>query len=292
MTKQSKLAAYYALTKPGVTYGNVITVVAGYLFAVAGDIDLQKLITVTLGMTLVIASACVINNYLDSDIDRRMERTKKRPSVTGNISRGHIRWFGSALFVFGFFILGVFTNFYTVVAATVGYITYVWLYGAWSKRRSVHGTVVGSISGAMPIVAGYFAGHEVLNGGALILFLILFFWQFPEFYSIAIYRRAEYTAARIPVMPVVKGVPYTINRIVLTTALFVMATLAVNVIGLAGWTYGLVMATLGGYWFALAVKGIQIPESEQDTWARKMFRVSMIAIVVLCVMLSIGRVLP
>lgn len=292
MAKQSVVSSYYALIKPGVTYGNVITVVAGYLFAATNNIDLQKIASVTVGMTLVIASACVINNYLDSDIDRRMERTKKRPSVTGSVPAHRIMWFGISLFAFGFFILGVFTNFLTVVAAIIGYVTYVWLYGALSKRRSVHGTIVGSVSGAMPIVAGYFAGHEAFDIGAIMLFSILFFWQFPEFYSIAIYRRHEYKAARVPVMTVVKGVPYTIKRIAVTTVAYVVATLSVNAAGLAGWTYGIVMGATGAYWIVLALRGLKTSQDEYDQWARTMFRFSMVTILVLCVMLSVGRLLP
>lgn len=292
MRKYSKLSAYYEATKPRVTYGNVLTVVAGYLFAVAGAIHVQTLLAVTLGMTLVIASACVVNNYLDQDIDKLMERTKKRPSVLGALSTSNLLWFASSLFVFGFFILEIFTNFHVVIAALVGYVTYVWLYGALSKRRSIHGTLVGSISGAMPIVAGYFAGRDSLDIGALIVFLIIFFWQFPEFYSIAIYRRHEYKAAHIPVFPVVKGVPHTIRAILIYTILYVIATLSVAVAGLTGWTYALVMAGFGGYWIHLAVLGLRAPVTQHDQWARRMFRFSMITILVVCVLLSVGRVLP
>lgn len=201
----SKLQAYYQLVKPGVMYGNVLTGVAGYLFAAGhfGIFSWGNFAATIFGMTLVVSAACVLNNYLDQDIDQIMKRTKKRPSVTGEVSGRAMVLYSITLFALGTLMLALWTNWLVVAIGVLGFVIYVWLYGALSKRKSLHGTLVGSISGAMPIAGGYAAVSGTIDTGLILVFLILFFWQFPEFYSISIYRRKEYKAAGIPVISVV-----------------------------------------------------------------------------------------
>lgn len=285
-----KLKAYYQLTKPGVLYGNVLTGAAGFLLAAAGHVNWGLFAAAIGGMTLVIASACVINNYLDRDIDSIMERTKSRPSVTGVIRGSYMLAYGVILGLLGVAILYAWTNLLVVAIGIIGWATYVWLYGALSKRRSIHGTLVGSISGAMPIAGGYAAVSGRIDAGLVIVFLILFFWQFPEFYSIAIYRRKEYAAADVPVMTVVKGVRSTTMQIFAYTILYVVSTLLLTVYGYTGVAYLVVMAFAGGYWILLAAKGFSAKKPE--VWARQMFRFSMYTILLLCVMLAVGPLLP
>jgi len=219
-----------------------------------------------------------------------MERTKKRPSVTGVITGSHMVTYGVALLVLGVGVLYLWTNLLVVIIGIAGFVTYVWLYGALSKRRSIHGTLVGSISGAMPIAGGYAAASGQVDTGLVIAFLILFFWQFPEFYSIAIYRRKEYAAADVPVMSAVKGVRSTIIQIYIYTVLYVLSTLLLTIFGYTGIVYLVVMAVAGGYWVWLAGKGLTAKEPE--AWARRMFRIAMYTILLLCIMLAIGPVLP
>lgn len=284
------IRAYYQLTKPGVLYGNVLTAIAGFFLAAAGHVDWVTFAAMLFGMTAVVASACVLNNYLDQDIDAVMERTKKRPSVAGVISGPAMVLYSVVLFALGMVALWFGTNTLTVIVGLLGFVTYVWLYGALSKRRSIHGTLVGSISGAMPILGGYTAASGVIDAGAIIVFLILFFWQFPEFYSIAIYRRKEYAAAKIPVMPVVKGIQSTIVQIFIYTILYVLCTLALTLYGYTGLVYAVVMAVFGVRWIVIGYEGLQTKTPE--AWARKMFRFSMISILILCAMLSVGPLLP
>lgn len=288
----SRVNDYYQLTKPGVLYGNVLTGIAGFLLAagIAKTFDWLSFIGVLIGMTSVVAAACVLNNYLDQDIDKIMQRTKKRPSVTGAVSGRNMVLFSVVLLIVGMVVLWLFTTPLTVAIGILGFVTYVWLYGALSKRRSIHGTLVGSISGAMPIAGGYAAVNGIVDPALVIVFLIVFFWQFPEFYSIAIYRRKEYAAAHIPVMPVIKGVRSTIIQIFCYTILYVLATLALTVYGYTGYVYAAVMALSGMYWIYVGWQGFSAPDPEK--WARRMFRFSMYAILLLCIMLSIGALLP
>jgi len=285
-----KIKAYYALTKPGVLYGNVLTALAGFLFASQGQVNIGLFLALAVGMTLVIASACVINNYLDQDIDSKMARTKTRPLIQGDVSGKGAVVYSIVLGVIGLSLLILFTNWLVVAVGILGFIVYVVLYGMLSKRLSIHGTLVGSISGAAPILAGYVAVANGIDAGALIVFLILFLWQMPEFYSIAIYRRKEYAAAGVPVMSVVKGNWNTTVQIFIYTILFVLSTLLLTVMSHASRTYFVVMSVLGLYWIWLGYRGLKTKGS--DAWARSMFRFSLIVLLVFCFLLSIDSFLP
>lgn len=281
---------YYSLTKPGVLYGNAITAVAGYLLASRWHIAWLDFIALTIGSTFVIASACVINNVLDVDIDSKMARTKTRVIVAGKVKPLHAVILSIVLGVVGIAVLIVWTNWLVVVAGLIGFVTYVVLYGMLSKRLSIHGTLVGSISGAIPVLAGYLAARGHVDMGAVLVFAALFFWQMPEFYSIAIYRRNEYKAAGVPVISVVKGKQATRRQILLYTIAFVVATLLLTVYGYAGVTYFVVMALLGGRWLWIAVKGFSAKDI--DMWARQMFKFSLIILLAYSTMISLTPILP
>jgi len=273
---------------------NALTAAAGFLLASGwlGYFHAGLFLALFAGSTLVIASACVINNYLDRDIDGKMERTKTRATVTGKVGRNGALTFCIVLGLLGLLILSVWVNWLTVIIIAFGFVDYVWLYGALSKRRSVHGTLVGSVSGAIPILAGYTAVVDKLDAGAVLLFASLFFWQLPEFYSISIYRKREYAAAGIPVISVVKGVRQTKFQIFVYTLLFVFSSVLLGVIGYAGVFYRLIMLALGLYWLWLAGIGVRTAPKGDDAWARRMFHFSMIIILAYCVMLAVGPLLP
>jgi protoheme IX farnesyltransferase len=283
---------YYSLTKPGVLYGNVLTGVAGFLLAAAHirHFDILLFIATILGMTFVIASACVLNNFLDQDIDKKMERTKKRAIVAGEIRGRNAVIFSVLLGLLGFATLALGSNWLVVGIGVAGFIDYVVFYGMLSKRLSIHGTLVGSISGAAPILAGYCAVAGNIDAGAIIVFFILFLWQMPEFYSISIYRHDEYKAAGVPVMSVVKGVKNTRTQIFIYTLAFVVATLLLTPFGYTGYTYFVIMATLGLYWLWLGVQGFTT--TDLNKWSRKMFHFSLIILLVLCAALPLGPLLP
>lgn len=286
--------AYYQLTKPGVLYGNVLTAVAGFLLA-AGyfkTFDVGLFLATLAGMTLVIASACVLNNVLDQDIDRIMERTKTRGVASGEVASKPATMFSAVLGLSGIFILAFWVNWLVVGIGVAGFVVYVWLYGAFSKRKSIHGTAVGSVSGAAPILAGYVAVSDNIDAAAILLFLMLLFWQFPEFYSIAIYRRKEYAKAKVPVMTVVKGVKNTKLQIFIYTVLYVVSTLLLTSYGYTGWIYFVVMAASGLYFIWLGYGGLKTKPKNDDAWARKMFHYSLKSLLILCLMLSIGALLP
>ncbi len=279
------LKTYYRLTKPGIVYGNAITAAGGFFLASRGQVDAGLLVATLAGLSAVIAAACVSNNYLDRDIDRRMARTKNRALVTGKVSPRAALTFAAVLGAAGTFILLALTNLLAAGLALFGYFAYVFLYGI-GKRRTVHGTLIGSISGAIPPVVGYTAVTGRLDAAAIILFLVLVTWQMPHFYSIATYRADDYSAAGIPVLPVRRGVRAAKNQIIVYIVAFLVATSLLTITGYTGLVYLVVMLAFGGYWLRLAYAGFTAPDDK--LWARQLFRFSLIVILVFSAMISVG----
>lgn len=252
-------------------------------------IDFGLFLGVLFGTALTIASACVFNNYIDRGIDKKMARTKKRAIVSGKISGRSAIIYATFLGLIGFATLILYTN--TLVAAIgfIAFVDYIVLYGI-SKRRSVHGTLVGAISGAAPPVAGYCAVTNNFDVGALIIFLIMVFWQMVHFYAIAIRRSSDYKAAKIPVSPLVNGVKNTKVQMLLYTAAFIGAVIDLSLLGYTGYTFAIVMATLGLVWLYKGLQSFKIKDNV--LWAKKMFLFSLVVLLSFSVMMSVGSILP
>lgn len=264
----SLLRAYYTLAKPGIIRGNLIFATAGFLLASQRDVDLVLLAALLAGMSFLIGSACVFNNYIDRGIDRKMSRTKNRALASGRIPVTHALAYGTVLGLIGSAVLIYGTNLLTFYVGIGGFFAYVVLYGI-GKRTTVHGTLIGSISGATPPVAGYTAVTGNIDMAAVLLFLILVAWQMPHFYAIAIYRHKDYEAAGLPVLPVVRGMEAAKRQIVAYIAVFVIAAAALAWFGYAGYVYLAIAVAAGIVWFW---RGLQGFETKDDiTWAKKMF---------------------
>jgi heme o synthase len=191
--------AYYRLCKPGIVYGNALVAAAGFAYAARGHIDWLLFLYMLLGLSLVIASACVFNNYFDRGIDAKMERTKNRPLVVGHISSAGALSFGTLLGIAGAMLLFFFTTLPAFAVAVFGWLVYVALYTPL-KHITPQALWVGAIAGATPPVVGYVAVTNSLDYTALWLFIFLFIWQVPHFLGIAAYRYDEYAAAGIPLL--------------------------------------------------------------------------------------------
>lgn len=231
------------------------------------------------GLACIIASGCVFNNFTDRAIDKKMKRTRKRVLVEELVPAKAALIFGTALGLAGALILAVFTNLLTLAAALLGFIFYVVIYGIF-KRRSVHGTLVGTLSGAVPPVVGYLSVSNNLDLAAGLLFLILIFWQMPHFYAIAIYRSKDYAAASIPVLPVVKGVRTTKIQMVLYIVAFTIAASFLTIYGYSRDLYLIAALFLGLTWFIYAIKGFAA--KDDILWAKKLFFFSLIVITGWC----------
>jgi len=283
------LQAYYAALKPERTYANVMTTAAGFLFACRWHIDWVLLLATIAGTTLVVMSACAANNCTDRTIDARMPRTKKRATATGDLPVRNVAAVSVVLGLAGLAVLIAYVNWLTVLIGVVAYVDYVVLY-AWSKRTSVHSTLIGTISGAAPLVAGYTAVTGRLDTTALLLALIMIFWQMPHFYSIGIFRHDDYKAGGLPIWPVVKGVRSTQHWILVYTSLYLLSVLGLAVFGSAGLLFAVIMGLLGLYWLFLGIKGFGSLQPQK--WARGMFGFSLITLLTLSAGIAFAPLLP
>ncbi|MCK2044446.1 heme o synthase [Chromohalobacter sp. TMW 2.2299] len=279
------LKPYVSITKPGIIFGNLISVAGGFFLASQGSVDGVLFLATVIGIALVIASGCVFNNYIDRDIDRLMERTQGRVAVQGLISPGITLAYGSVLGVAGFLTLALGTNALATLFALLGFFVYVGLYSLYLKRHSVYGTLVGSLSGAAPPVVGYCAVSGQFDLGALTLLLIFCLWQMPHSYAIAIFRYQDYRAASIPVLPVTRGVRAAKHHIFWYILAFLGATLMLTLGGYAGYGYFAVAAAMGLYWLVMAFRGYRT--GDDRVWAKKVFIFSIFTITALSIMMSI-----
>lgn len=277
------IKTYYMLTKPGIILGNIITTAAGFALASKGHIDYGLFLATLVGLSFIIASAGVFNNYIDRFADAKMARTRNRPLATGSIPSFNALLFASALGIIGGFVLAYFTNLLTVAIALIGFFVYLVLY-AFLKYRSFYGTLVGSIAGAVPPVIGYCAVSNHLDTGALLLFLLLVLWQMPHFFAIAIYRFADYSAASIPVLPVVKGMYITKIHMFFYIIAFTATALLLTLSGYTGLLSLMTAAFLGLTWLGLCIIGFN--SKNETRWAKTMFFYSLIVIMALSLTIS------
>ncbi|EFV40381.1 heme o synthase [Hafnia paralvei] len=277
---------YLQVTKPGIIFGNLISVIGGFLLASKGSLDVPLFIATMVGVSLVVASGCVFNNYIDRDIDKVMERTKNRVLVKGLIAPKVTLAYATLLGLAGVALLYVAANPLAALLAVIGFIVYVGVYSLYMKRHSVYGTLIGSLSGAAPPVIGYCAVSNEFDAGALILLAIFSLWQMPHSYAIAIFRFKDYQAANIPVLPVVKGISVAKNHITLYIVAFMVATLMLSLGGYAGYKYLVVAAAVSVWWLGMALSGYKKAVDDR-VWARKLFVFSIVTITCLSVMMSV-----
>lgn len=268
--------SYSLLTKPGIMLGNAITVAGGFFLASKGQIDLWLFLAAVVGLSLLIGSSCVFNNYIDRKADAKMARTKNRALVTGAISVPRALLFALALGALGIAILSVYTNGLTLAVALFGFFVYVILY-SFSKYYSTHGTLIGSVAGAVPPIVGYTAVSSSLDLGAFVLFIILALWQMPHFYAISIFRQKDYAAASIPVMPIVKGMHKTKIQMALYVALFLVLSPLLTLFGYTGYGYFALSVVLSLGWLWLSIRGF-LAGTNDLVWARKMFAYSLVVV--------------
>ncbi len=261
---------FLALIKIGIVNSNLVTTLTGMwlAFQVTNGHFLQQIdliICTLLGAGLIIGGSAAMNNYIDQDIDPIMKRTKSRPTVTGRFKQRDVLTISLSFLIVGEILLFTATP-SAGMWGLVGILAYVVLYSLWSKRKFVSNTIVGSISGAIPPIIGWSAIDPSLSLEAFALFLIMFAWQPPHFYSLAMRRNEEYRAANIPMLPVVKGFKRTKISIVLWILLLLPLPLLLAKLG----TGFLILATLLNVgWLLLAVQGFNTKEDIK--WANKMF---------------------
>lgn len=287
---EHRTRSYLRLMKPGITLSNTLSAAAGFFLAVSlVPFSVTAFIGAIGGIALIIASACVANNVLDRDMDKRMKRTAKRGVPSGEISIPKALLFCAVLGIAGFTLLIVWTNWLTTGLGALAYVWYVVIYGL-AKRTTPYSTIVGGVAGALPPMAGYTALTGRIDMAAILLFLILFLWQLPHFYAIAMFRRDDYAKANIPVWSVVYGMKSAKFQIFLSVIAYAAVATLLTVYGYTGITYLVLSTALSAYWI---YKGVTLYRKGDDVkWARAMFGVSLLVLLSMIILIAIGGFLP
>ncbi|ASM54865.1 MULTISPECIES: heme o synthase [Pseudoalteromonas] len=277
---------YLSVTKPGIIMGNLISVAGGFLLASRGDINPWLMVATLIGLSLVVASGCAINNVIDRDIDIAMARTRTRVTVTGEMSAMAALCHGVVLGIIGFGLLIAYTTPAAVFFAAFGYFIYVGVYSLYMKRNSVYGTFIGSLSGAVPPVVGYCAVSGEFDMGALILLVMFSLWQMPHSYAIAIFRFKDYQAAGIPVLPVAQGIDKAKRHIVLYIAIYALVVMLLPISGYTGAAFMAVACITSFWWLLMALRGYR-RNIDISGWARQVFAFSIINITALSIAMAV-----
>jgi protoheme IX farnesyltransferase len=228
---------FLELTKPRVSLLIVFTAIVGMVLASPGMVPLPALVFGTLGIAMASGSAATLNHILDRRIDKHMARTRRRPLATGSLRTSQALVFAGALCVGSMMVLWLSAGSLCALLTFGSVIGYAAIYTGWLKRATPQNIVIGGAAGAAPPVLGWVAVTHSIDAQALVLFMIIFTWTPPHFWSLAIARREEYAKVGIPMLPVTHGIPYTRLQILLYTVLLILCTLIPAVIGMSGLIY-------------------------------------------------------
>lgn len=276
---------YYLLTKPGIIRGNILTLIAGFMVGTMHHgFSLPTLLWALIGTSLVVASSCVLNNIFDRDIDKYMARTKTRALVMSRISVRNAVYYAITLGVIGFVVLLIKVNALTALLGLLGMVLYVIVY-TFMKRQTSYGTIIGSLSGSVPPLAGYSAAANVIDLTSITLFLSMTCWQMSHFYAIALYRMNEYKKAKIPLLPIVKGVSRTKVSVISYVFGFALTCSTLYLLGAISEISFLIFVILSTAWICLGVYFYR--DENEIKWGKNMFLFSLIVISAWCLILSI-----
>jgi protoheme IX farnesyltransferase len=269
----SRTRQFLALTKPRVVSLIVFTAVIGMFLAAPGIPPPGAVVFGTLGIALVAGAAAAINCLVEQNVDKLMRRTRWRPLPQGQLSSRETLAFASIVGAAGLAILYQFVNAFTMWLTLATFVGYAIVYTVLLKPATPQNIVIGGASGAMPPVLGWAAVTGTAPAEALLLFLIIFVWTPPHFWSLALYRREDYRNAQLPMLPVTHGMRYTQVMILLYTLALTAVTLLPYAIGMSGPFYLVAAIALGLTFVAYAWR---LFRAYTDALARAAFRYSIV----------------
>ena len=276
-----KVKSYIQLTTPRIIPLLLITTAASMAIASKGRIDPLLLVVTLTGGTLAAASAQVMNCIYDRDIDYDMVRTRKRPLPSGEIQPFQAVIFAAILGTLSFLVLAIGANFMAAGLAMSGIVFYMLIYTHWLKRHTEQNIVIGGAAGSIPPLVGWAAVTGNLSLAPWLLFVLIFLWTPPHFWSLALMLKEDYAQVGVPMLPVVKGEAVTAQQIWLYSLLTVPCSLLlVYPLGVLGAIYTAIAAILGYY---LLIKSWQLLQAPTDNQlARGLFKFSILYMMLLC----------
>ena len=283
-----RLREFFALTKPRVVSLIVFTAVIGMFLATPGMVAFQPLVFGAIGIALVAGAAAAVNCLLEQKIDALMARTRARPLPTGRLSSPEALAFAVVIGAAGLALLYALVNPLTMWLAAATFMGYAIVYTVVLKPRTPQNIVLGGAAGAMPPVLGWTAVTGEVSADALLLFLIIFVWTPPHFWSLALYRRKEYAKAGVPMLPVTHGVQFTCQHVLLYTAVLFSVSLLPFCSGMSGLLYLAAALALGSIFLAYAAR---LWLSYSDRLAHATFRYSIVYLALLFAALLVDHYL-
>jgi heme o synthase len=266
----SELRDFWKLLKPNVMQ-LVLFTSAVALYLAPGRLHPLLGFTAIVSIALGAGACAAINNWYDADIDRRMARTRLRPTAAGRIEPAEALAVGVTLAIISVMVMGLALNWLAagLLAGTIGF--YVLVYTMWLKRRTAQNIVIGGAAGALPPVVAWAAVTGEVSLLPLLLFTIIFLWTPPHFWALAIYRTGDYERVGVPMLPVVAGRRRTLDQILAYTIVLVAVSLLPVPMGEAGAVYGALALGLGGVFLGYAVR---LRRTDRDVLAMRTFRYS------------------
>ncbi|MGX2997913.1 heme o synthase [Streptomyces sp. JNUCC 64] len=245
---RARVMAFVALTKPRIIELLLITTIPVMFLAQQGVPDLKLVLLTTIGGYLSAGGANALNMYIDRDIDALMERTARRPLVTGMVSPREALAFGIALAVVSTLWFGYLVNWLSAWLSLGALLFYVVVYTMILKRRTAQNIVWGGIAGCMPVLIGWSAVTDSLSWAAVILFLVIFFWTPPHYWPLSMKVKEDYARVGVPMLPVLASNKVVARQIVAYSWVMVAVSLLLTPLGYTGWFYTAVALATGGWW--------------------------------------------
>jgi protoheme IX farnesyltransferase len=282
------IGAYVALTKPRIIELLLVTTLPTMVVAQRGLPPVWLMVATLAGGALAAGGANAINMYVDRDIDRLMKRTKNRPLVTGAVTPTAALVFALVLEVAAFVELWLAVNLLSAVLAISATLFYVFVYTLWLKRRSTQNIVIGGAAGAVPVLVGWAAVTNSLAWAPVVMFAIIFIWTPPHFWSLAVRYREDYSAASVPMLPVVASMKRTTTEIVYYTVALVAVSFLLGPVAHMGWIYMITAAVAGAGFLYLVTRlwGLAQADAVTGKDAMKVFGYSITYLTVLFVAMA------
>jgi protoheme IX farnesyltransferase len=246
LDQRQRIKDFIALSKPLIVGLLLITTYGGLVIGGKAWPSFSLTMWTLIGGALAAGGSSALNQYIDRELDRHMQRTAKRPLADGRLTDAEGLAFGLALSLISYYVLACFVNGLAALLSLAGIIYYVMLYSLWLKKATVQNIVIGGGAGAIPPMVGYAAATGYLDWTAVILFAIIFMWTPPHFWALAIVRMKDYERAGVPMLPVVRGEMETRKQIFIYTVELIAVTLLLPILRLAGMVYLIASVILGG----------------------------------------------
>ena len=285
---QSSLEDFISLLKPRVMSLAIFTSVSGLILsptALHPFLCILSIFCISLGA----GASGAINMWFDRDIDKMMERTKNRPIPAKKIMAGDALGFGIILSLVSVIILGLSVNYFAAFLLALSISFYVFIYTIWLKRRTPQNIVIGGAAGAFPPVIGWACATGDVSTFPIILFVLIFIWTPPHFWALALYKDTEYSRAKIPMLPVIKGQRKTKQQILAYSLLLFVVSLSPYYFGFSGIFYLFFSITLGVYFVHLAYKIFKSNDKNKTIYAPKLFKFSILYLYLIFLILVIDK---